>query len=347
MILVLHLYPMKNKSTLLLVIAVSVLAIIAYYVMKEDEGSGGRKAMSDFAIEQPEKIDKIIITETNKNKAELELIEGEWRVNGKFKARPTNVELLLNTFKTIAVQSSVSKKLKKTTVANMAARHKKVEVFVEGELLKTYYVGSPTKDHYGTYMLLEKEGVKSSEPYVVHIPGFNGFLESRFYTNVDDWKYSGVFVYDPLEIATVKVEHTASEKSSFIINQFNKKVSLSNTDETTIDDFNAALVENYLLLFEKVHYNRVAELSQVQVDSVLKMKPTYQVSVTDIKGNTTQVNFVLKKSDNPTVNAVTGEVKEYDDNHLFGYLEGEKEVYLFQYFALGNMLTNKAYFLQK
>ena len=337
---------MKKNSTLLLILAVLILAGIAYWVIRTDDSKGGGKAMSDFAIENTEEINKIIITEVNGNKAELEKGEENWTVNQKYKARPESIKLLLKTFKNIAVQSAVPTGLKKTVVANMAARNKKVEIFVNNELTKIYYVGSPTKDHYGTYMLLEKNGRKSSEPYVMHMPGFNGFLESRFFTNLNDWKFSGVFVYDPLDVERIRVDFLNKPSKSYSILQEDKVITLYDSEEKPVENFNKTLVENYILNYEKIYFNKVAELPWEKTDSIINSLPTYKVSIT-VNGETKKVDFHLKPRENPLVDEVTGEIEKWDENYIYGVISGEKEVLIFQYFALGNVFSDIDYFLQK
>ncbi|MEN8928401.1 MAG: hypothetical protein ABF242_08315 [Flavobacteriales bacterium] len=338
---------MKKNSTTYLIIAVLLLAVTAYFVMKQDEAQGGTKAMSDFAIENTENIDKIVITESNRNKAELELKNGVWMLNDKFRARPENVKLLLKTFRNVKVQTSVSADMKKSIVVNMASRFKKVDIYENGGLLKTYYVGSATRDHYGTYMLLEKGGVKSSEPYVMHIPGFNGYLESRFYTNENDWKYSGVFDYDPLEISSIKVTHNQDLASSYLITQKDKKVILSSIDGKPLENVDNALVENYTLIYEKIFFNRIADFSPEQVDSVKAIEPLYTVSVTDMEGVTKTVNFLRKKRDVEAFNEITGEPIIYDENYLLGYYPESKDIFVFQFFNLGNIFSKQSYFITK
>ncbi|MEZ7900888.1 MAG: hypothetical protein ACI8RY_001170 [Urechidicola sp.] len=335
---------MKNNSTKYLILAVIVLAAISYFVMLQDNKQGGSKPMSDFAIENTDAIDKIIITESNRNKAELELKNGEWMLNNEFKARLVNVELLLKTFRNIKVQTSVSNDMKKTVVANMASRYKKVEIFENGKLSKTYFVGSATKDHYGTYMLLEKNGRKSSEPYVMHIPGFNGFLESRFYTNENDWKYSGVFVYEPLAIKSIKVEHGEMPEESFLITQEDKIVSLASINGIKIEKLNNSLVENYVLIYEKIFFNKIADFSSEKVDSIKAITPLYKIEVVDSNGDFKKVNFLRKKKDFVEIDEVTGEEIMYDENYLLGYYPKSKEIFVFQFFNLGNIFAKKSYF---
>lgn len=337
---------MKKYSTVLLLLAVVVLGAVAFWVMKTDSSKGGGKAFSDFEIENTDEITKFVITESTGNVAELSKEGDIWRLNNEFQARPENVDLLLRTFKHIAVQSAVPSELKKTVVANMAARNKKVEIFVNGKLSKTYFVGSPTKDHYGTYMLLEKNGRKSSEPYVMHIPGFNGFLESRFFTNVNDWKYSGVFVYDPLDIAKIEVDFPGKPSDSYVVNQLAKIVSLTDPEGNPIQGVNKSLVENYILNYEKIYFNRIAEFEPAQVDSIGNQQPVYTLAVTDVNNSTKTVDFYLKLSENPTIDEVTGEEFLYDTDYIHGRVRGEDELLVFQYFALGNVFAPRSYFLQ-
>ena len=337
---------MKKYSTVLLLLAVVVLGAVAFWVMKTDSSKGGGKAFSDFEIENTDEITKFVITESTGNVAELSKEGDIWRLNNEFQARPESVDLLLRTFKHIAVQSAVPSELKKTVVANMAARNKKVEIFVNGKLSKTYFVGSPTKDHYGTYMLLEKNGRKSSEPYVMHIPGFNGFLESRFFTNVNDWKYSGVFVYDPLDIAKIEVDFPGKPSDSYVVNQLAKIVSLTDPEGNPIQGVNKSLVENYILNYEKIYFNRIAEFEPAQVDSIGNQQPVYTLAVTDVNNSTKTVDFYLKLSENPSIDEVTGEEFLYDTDYIHGRVRGEDELLVFQYFALGNVFAPRSYFLQ-
>lgn len=337
---------MKKYSTVLLLLAVVVLGAVAFWVMTTDSSKGGGKAFSDFEIENTDEITKFVITESTGNVAELSKEGDIWRLNNEFQARPESVDLLLRTFKHIAVQSAVPSELKKTIVANMAARNKKVEIFVNGKLSKTYFVGSPTKDHYGTYMLLEKNGRKSSEPYVMHIPGFNGFLESRFFTNVNDWKYSGVFVYDPLDIAKIEVDFPGKPSDSYVVNQLAKIVSLTDPEGNPIQGVNKSLVENYILNYEKIYFNRIAEFEPAQVDSIGNQQPVYTLAVTDVNNSTKTVDFYLKLSENPTIDEVTGEEFLYDTDYIHGRVRGEDELLVFQYFALGNVFAPRSYFLQ-
>ena len=169
--------------------------------------------------------------------------------------------------------------------------------------------------------------------------------ESRFFTNENDWKYTGVFVYDPLDIQKIKVEFKGQPESSYLVTQFDKKVQLNTVDGTSIKDFVKPLVENYILNYEKIYFNRIAELSENKVDSIMSLEPEYRIEVT-VNNRPTKVDFYLKPSDNPSVDLVTGEENIWDENYIYGVMNGKKEVLVFQYFALGNVFSRKEYFIQ-
>ena len=60
--------------------------------------------------------------------------------------------------------------------------------------MKTWYVGTATPSHTGTYMVLETPEGRGAKPYVVHMEGFTGYLSTRFFTSERDWRYTGMFI---------------------------------------------------------------------------------------------------------------------------------------------------------
>jgi len=319
-----------------------MLGAFAYYLFANDGLSSDRKPFSDFAIENTEEINKIIITEVNGSHADLELIKGEWRLNKRYKARPENVALLLKTFKGISVQSAVPKNAVMNITRNIAARNRKVEIFTGGKKpIKTYYVGSPTKDHYGTYMILKKGTKMSSVPYIMHLPGFNGFLESRFYSGENDWKYTGVYNYDIRNIANIKVENTENPAGSFqVSNMFSKPV-LMDLEGNKIENQNDNLVQSYIQNFEKIHYNRIASFRQAQIDSVKALTPNFIVTVLDKEKGNNQMKFYKKANPVEETDNVTGKIVKWDANYILGCNNDNNEILVFQYFSLGNMFAKK------
>ena len=74
-------------------------------------------------------------------------------------------------------------------------------------------------DHLGTYMLLKK----SNQPYVIHIPSFNGFLTPRYgiqgsTIDISNWRSNTIFDLDISDIEHIRYTNYTELKSSYSLN---------------------------------------------------------------------------------------------------------------------------------
>ena len=142
----------------------------------------------NFAIKDTSKISKFRISDTEGNEILISRDNSSrnWMIYGtSFKANQPSVDLLMETFYRIRVKQEVPNSALNTVINRLSVRHKKVEIFTTKELpFKTWYIGSPTQDHTGTYMLLQIGEEKGIKPYVTYKPGMYGSLEVRFFTDL-------------------------------------------------------------------------------------------------------------------------------------------------------------------
>jgi hypothetical protein len=62
-------------------------------------------------------------------------------------------------------------------IQDLQVNGRKVELYnKEGKRFKTYYVGGPSNDMEGTFMMMEN----SNNPYVTHLQFLDGFLTDRY-----------------------------------------------------------------------------------------------------------------------------------------------------------------------
>jgi hypothetical protein len=340
---------MKNKSLILLISIILVLGVYSIYLYYNDAPASKLKPNSDFIIENTDDVDKIIIDD-NGLAITLTKVNEEWFANDSVKARPEGVELILKTFRRIKVQSSVPKPMVRNVITNLAASSKKVEVFKGGSKpIKTYFIGNPTQDHSGTYMLLETpENGRSSEPYVTHIPGFNGFLSSRFFASLEDWKFTGIFNYNLTNISKIKVDIKDIPSESYqILQAKDGRFSLLNINGEIINNYNKALLQNYLVNYKKIHYNKVMEYTKNQIDSVKLLTPDYIISVTDKNEATKEVLFYKKAANTGEMDPVTRKQQEFDVNYALGIVNDANKVARYQYHVIDPLLMKKSYFLTR
>ncbi len=338
---------MKSKKTIISIIIVLALATYATYLFVNDGAISNKTPNSEFAFKETSAIDKIVIRDITNDVATLTKEQDTWMINGKFKAKPESINLILETIKNIKVQSKVPAIAEKSVITDLAAQSKKVDFYENGNLSKTYYIGNATQDNTGTYMLLETPNKgRSSIPYIIHLPGFNGFLNTRFFGNEGLWKYTGVFTYELANIKSVTIQDVENKKESFSIKQSNGNISFLDSDGKSIQSFNSTLVKNYLLNYKNIHYNRIEQFNQAQIDSLKGLTPHFSVEVIDSDEKTTKLSIYKMPSNKKGIDPVTGKPYKWDINHALGIINNENEVKRFQYFTLDKIIMPKSFFLQ-
>ena len=209
----------RNLRILYVLIALTA-ALGLVMQMQQPAGLLGNVDGTDFAVEDTSLVDRIFIADMDGNQVLLERPEKGrlWDVNGQFKAREDAIDLLLKTFKRTTVQGPVAQAAQPNVIRLLAARGKKVEVYQGGDQpVKTWYVGTATPSHTGTYMLLETPAGKADEPFVVHMEGFTGFLSTRFFTNLEEWRYTGMFDFPARTLQSVKFTHAETSSEGYTL----------------------------------------------------------------------------------------------------------------------------------
>jgi hypothetical protein len=347
------------KRNIILFVVLLFLGVSAYLVyQKNSKGSLADKPLSDFAISDTATVTKIIITDHQGGKATLERIAGNklWQLNGKYFAREDAINLLLKTFNRIRIRGNVSDSMRDNMLKLLATSGKKVEIFTgDEEPAKIYYIGVATPDHTGTVMLLEIPGIgRSEEPYVTHIEGFTGFLSTRFFTNEQEWRYTGVFDYPNLEFSQVDViQHTAPSESFRV--SYNEKSGISmfsgydqatgafNKKEERIDSI---ALRGFLLGLKKVHFESFnTHLNETKIDSIKNLTPSYSIIVYELSGNTKKVDLYLKPAVKQLLDE-SGKLIPYDMDYFWGKTE-DGELGMAQTYNFSPLVYPASYYLPK
>ena len=195
-------------------------------------------------------------------------------------------------------------------------------------------------------MLLEtpNEG-KSSIPYIMHIPGFNGFLSTRFHAIERDWRYTGVFTQTPNEIASIAVNYPSTPEKGFEIKQLAGLVSVYDANGSEVKNINKALVQDYLIGYKKIHLNRFLFLSDEQVDSVKNQTPYSTITLTTNLGKETKVDFHKMKAPEGDIDPITNKQRVYNTSHIAAVINDGNDVVRFQYQIVDKLFMDKDYFL--
>ena len=287
------------KRPILPLLVVAALGAVAWWLQYRDTGSTLKEPLTDFAIADTAAIDRIFIAEPDGRTVDLRRgRDGSWTVNGIFRANRFQVNLLLKTFHRAEVRAPVPKSAEENVLRMMASTAKKVEIYQGGDKPeKIWFVGHSTKDHVGTFMLLEKPGEgRSGTPFVMGMSGFTGFLTSRFHAILDDWRSTAVFTYPSLDtIAEVRLEDLSDPTSSFTLRVEHGSPHELLDGSGTVVAMDTSAAAQLLRQFTSMHYEFIERnISAAQCDSVRKSLPLYRLSVTDRSGTTRTVPIFHK-----------------------------------------------------
>lgn len=339
----------RNRIAIILVIILA--AACAWFIINRGNGTI-KRTLRDFAVADTASITKIFLADKDGNTVTLERQpSSQWLLNGKYFARPDAIKTLLYTINKLDVKEPVGKNAQDNVIKLLATTAIKCEIYQNNKLTKAYYVGTETTDQSGTYMILiDIETMKpSAKAFVTYIPGFEGYMTTRYFTEERGWRDRTVFHYIPSDIKSVKMEAPSNPEQSYELNvlgnnNYQIKMLANNASVANIDTLS---VKQYLSYFQQLnHEGFEVELSQHQIDSVLKTKPLNILTVTDNKGQISKVTFFARNNLKKQYGE-DGELLPFDPIRMDALMENEQEVVLVQYYIFGKVLPPVDYFLKK
>ncbi len=330
----------KNRITILLFL---FLAVAAGILIMKNRKSTIKEELKDFAVKDTASITKIFMADKSPSSITLTReAPGQWTVNGKFAARWDAITTLLETINEVDVRTPVAKSGFDNVIKALATSGTKVELYSKDKLIKTYYVGGSTQDQMGTFMMIDK----SSTPFVTYIPGFNGYLSTRYFTGESSWRDRTVFNYFNDEIAAINVEYPGTEKRySFAVNPKTFTATSLDTHEPSITD--TAKVGRYVGLFKHVNFEGFADgVSRDVKDSVVRTTPIAIITITDTKGTKDVLKAYLKmvnKRDS-LLEDEHGKPVIYDVDRMFAVINNGKDFVVIQHYVFDGILASFDYF---
>ncbi len=311
---------MKNKGIYLILLGLTLVALYFYFTNTK---STLNEEYRDFAVKDTGSITKIIITDQQGNSSVLTRKSKKvWLINDKVEARKDAIDVLLKTINRIDIQSPVPKTEMESAIKFIAANNKKVEIYLNNEDKpeKVYYVGHNTKNNKGTYMILEKNGKKSSVPFITYIPGFDGFLNTRFISDSRMWHSVKVFRYQPGDLAEITVEFPDSNHLSYRIIHADSTVKLTDLSGTPLPA-NTQKLNDFLTRFSFINFEQIdVDGSPEYQDSIKQTKPFWILTVKDTRGTTTNIKAFRTPNYKHVINNQTGEEFPYDMDRFYGLI---------------------------
>lgn len=344
----------KNRGLFITLLSLIILFIIAIWV-KNNKGKSGtlNEEARKFKIEDTASITKIILTDKKGNSVILERTKQGWKVNNTYQARPDAIQTLLYTIRMVDVKYPVPKSMKAGVLRTMAGFATQVKIYSGNQLIKQYYVGHNTQDYEGTFMLLTNidEDKNYDEPFICHIPGFQGFLTVRYFTNPEEWRSKLVINVTPPEIHFVEYKNLEKPDSSFKIELINDNQFVVYNGKGEKINAQPIKVKQYLAYLQNLNANTLlTHLEKKLCDSIAHIQPFSALILGYKNPATIKSYYFYYKPSTPEINSKYGKDYKYDPDHLYvrfpAWETKETETALIQYYVFGKIFQNYSYFLQ-
>ncbi len=327
----------------LLLLMTAVVAGANWYAERHTGNLEGDEA-TNFALSDTAAVTRIFIADMDGGVADLERVSGEryWLLNGEHWARKDAVDLVLKTFLRARVKGPIPQAQREQVVKMIAARGKKVEVYTGGQTpAKTWYIGTATPSHTGTYMVLETPEGKARDPFIVHMEGFTGFLSTRFFTDEREWRYTGVFDFPGRELHRVEVEAHDPTYASYAMEIATDGVlTVWGADGRRVAVQDTVAWQDQFLRFRKVHletYNH--HLDAAGLETKQAQSPAFTLRAWG-RGQTEPTTVELLWKD-PVEDQYddNGQLMEHDGSRMYARFRGE--VVLVQRFVFDPLLKKR------
>jgi hypothetical protein len=348
-----------KKNWLIFIITI-ILVIIAAILVFNGSKSTMKPAMKDFAINDTSTVMKIFMSDKNNRNILLERQpQGYWELNGHFKAHEESIDLLLKTMLNLAIWEPVPEAAHNTVITVMAASSVKVEIyqkvfrinlfnrikiFPHVKRTKTYYVGYVAQNNIGTYMLMEH----SSAPFLVYLPGFRGFVQSRYSTLEKDWRDHAIFADKINDIRSVAVQFVEYPELSYkVINNDDVRfsvVSLMNNKEIRV--FDTMKVVNFLASFANIRCEAfLNDLPQEERDTIIDKYPFHIITLIKKSGEK-EVVRTFHKPVLPGQFDNQGHPISFDRDRFYALINDGKDFTLIQFFVFDKITRPITFFLK-
>lgn len=339
-----------KKNRPVIIVALLLLLVAAFLVFRPGSGTYSRE-LKDFAVSDTSNITRIFLADKKNRSITISRInEGSWRLNNKYPVRKDGIDIMLKTLLNLSVKSPVPQAAHNNVIRLMAASSVKVEVyqrvyrisigrlqlFPHEKRTKTYYVGVATQDNIGTYMLMEG----SSEPFVTYLPGFRGFVSSRYTAKEEDWREHIIFRSKLPDIASISIDFGDKPEWSFMLrNPDNRSFVLTSANSgKNVTDFDTLKVIDFLSSFRNIRFESfLNDLDKNRRDSIRSTKPFYRISLTDRMGKTNTIT-TFKRKPSPDQRDIYGDQVAYDHDRMYALINDDKDLVLVQFFVFDRIL---------
>lgn len=332
------------KKIIVLVVSVAALIGLIYFAIDLSKNQGKSDTeLIEFAIEDIESVDKVIITDKFDHTFEIRKTDGVWTDKNGGCITQEKVDHVLDAFKNIEFSGYLADNSKDKFTQLMSAQHIKVEIFQNGEWSKTWFIGPSSQDHQGQIMLLDdREEGKSAFPVIMALSNMKGIIDPRFYADPLQWMCSDLISLQLSEISSVKVKFNDEPIRSFSVTKNGADMKVYQQGKL-LNGVTPSAIYEYLSNFQKINFNVANyELNALQMDSLKRTTPFCVLKVKSLKEKEKTFKMYRIVNTQPEM-AGNAEIKDIDVDRFWCEIPSG-ELVKCQYFVFNKIIFGSAFF---
>ncbi len=266
------------KKGNLIALAAILIGVILFFYFKGQKKQITLEVSADFfQVKDTQQIDKVFFADIEGNSVTLERKGLFWIINDKYRVDKNTLSNMFEPLVKMRINAPVAEKDKNDLVKELSVGGKKVEIYRQGKIDRTLYIGNATADGLGTYIYSDDEGL--DRPYIVNIPGWNGNLGPRFFFDLNAWRNKKVFQLSATQIESIKVQYAQERSNSFeVLNLGKGKVAAIPVfeDQDSIQNLNQNKVMQIFVGSADMYFEDfVKNSASDKIDSVLNVLPLF------------------------------------------------------------------------
>jgi hypothetical protein len=318
-------------------LALVALAVLVTWLILNPPGRGGlsdEESEYQFGFRDTAAIDSFSVSDKSPQSAVLKRGKNGWTVDGK-PARADAVEVMLETLARMEMRNFLAPNAQNEAIKRMAVYGKEVSVWSKGKRVLHFFVGTDTPDQSGTYMM----NASASQVFAVHMPGFNGFLSTRFIPDPVLWRDRLIFGAFGEKLRSLRMEYPREPIKSFQLERDQARWRLAGS----ADEVDQARVETLLATLRTLRFEgAIVEKDPIfaRKDSLLASSPVWLLELEDASGRVQSVRGYAIKPPEDTYDS-QGNPLTADPDRLHGILS-DGQMVLLQYFGLQRVMISAA-----
>jgi hypothetical protein len=333
-----------------ILIFLCLAAGVGYFVYQYSPSTLEKKE-SQFAIKNIDDVTEVRLSDEKGQMVDLTKKDKKWILNNKYEVNEEALALLLMAIQKIEAVYPAPATAEPVIRKDMDKQRTKCEIYLHGEdkPAKVYYVGGPTADGGGTYMIMEANGHLARHPYVTRIPGVNAYLTNRYYPDLEHWRTMWVIRDNDQTIQSVSLDYVREKQKSLTITRVaGDSFVIAHSDGTIGEQPRQKFIHQYLEFYSALPIEQYENKSMPK-DTILPTEPYCIVTLKrmDKTEDTVTVYYMPINEQSRVPFDEQGRKMLYDVEHYYILYNDKKDFAMIQYYTWGRIFRTYQDFFVK